>query len=188
MEDSEIIELYWARSESAITESANKYGRYLRSVSWRILRNEEDAAECVNDTWLRAWNAMPPHRPERLSAFLGKITRNLSLDLYKKKNRDKRGNGHVEVLLSELEDCLAGEDDVEQAMEGKALAESLNRFLAKLPAWKRNIFVLRYWYACPVQEIALKFGFTSGKVTTVLFRTRNELRNFLKREGQLYDI
>ena len=148
MEDSRIVELYWDRDETAISESSAKYGGYCYQIAFRILALREDAEECVGDTWLRAWEAMPPSRPGRLDTFLGKITRNLSLDRWRAQRAQKRWQGQAEAALEELGDCLSAPGGVEQETEAAALAESLDRFLAVLPQEKRVLFVRRYWYLC----------------------------------------
>ena len=144
MEDSRIVELYWDRDETAISESSAKYGGYCYQIAFRILALREDAEECVGDTWLRAWEAMPPSRPGRLDTFLGKITRNLSLDRWRAQRAQKRWQGQAEAALEELGDCLSAPGGVEQETEAAALAESLDRFLAALPQEKRVLFVRRY--------------------------------------------
>ena len=154
MEDARIVELYWERDEAAIAESSAKYGGYCYQIAFRILALREDAEECVGDTWLRAWEAMPPSRPGRLDTFLGKITRNLSLDRWRALRAQKRWQGQAELALTELGDCLPASGGVEQEVEAAALAESLNRFLESLPQEKRVLFVRRYWYLCSVEELA----------------------------------
>lgn len=183
MDDCKIIELYNARSEDAITETAKKYGRYCYSIAYNILHSDEDSEECVSDTYMRAWNVIPPQKPGVLSAFLGKITRNLSLDRWRKHTSAKRGAGEVPLAIDELEECVPSGESVEQAVEDRALTETLNRFLASLTAEKRKIFVKRYWYLSPVKDIAAELGFTESKVKMILLRTREELREFLEREG-----
>lgn len=183
MEDSKIIHLYWERSESAITETSNKYGRYCYSIAHNILHNNEDSEECVNDTYLRAWNAMPPRRPNRLSVFLGKITRNLSLNRYKRFTAEKRGFGEVPLALSELNDCIPASSDPEQATDEKLLVEALNSFLAELPHKKRMIFVQRYWYLMPIKELADLYGSSESQTKSLLFRVRNALKTYLEKEG-----
>ena len=158
MEDARIVELYWERDEAAIAESSAKYGGYCYQIAFRILALREDAEECVGDTWLRAWEAMPPSRPGRLDTFLGKITRNLSLDRWRALRAQKRWQGQAELALTELGDCLPASGGVEQEVEAAALAESLNRFLESLPQEKRVLFVRRYWYLCSVEELAAGDG------------------------------
>ncbi|MBO5071055.1 MAG: sigma-70 family RNA polymerase sigma factor [Roseburia sp.] len=183
MDDRQIIELYHERSEAAISETADKYGRFCHYIAVNILHNEQDSEECVNDTWLRAWNAMPPQRPNKLSAFLGKITRNLALDKYKFYSREKRGGGQVAFALEELAECVPAPNNTEQAVTDKMLVSILNEFLATLPAEKRKIFVRRYWYLSPVVEIAKDFSLSESNVKIILHRTRAKLKHVLEKEG-----
>lgn len=183
MEDNQIIDLYWARSESAITETANKYGPYCHTVAYNILNNNEDSEECVNDTYQKAWDSMPPQRPQILRAFLGKITRNLSLNRYEKRMAVKRGAGQLPAALDELEWCVPARSDVEQIIDDLALTQLLNVFLSDLPAEPRKIFMRRYWYLDSIQEIAAAFSISESKVKTTLFRTRNKLKLHLEEEG-----
>lgn len=182
MDDQQIIALYWARAEDAIAETAKRYGRYCYKIANNILHSREDTEECVNDTWLRAWDAMPPHRPERLDAFLGKITRNLALNRWEKAATTKRGGGQVGLALEELRDCLPSADSVESAIDTMALTEALNRFLAALPAETRRIFIQRYWYMRPIKVIAAELGVGESKVKMTLLRTRAELKQYLEQE------
>ena len=170
-------------AEAAIAESSAKYGGYCYQIAFRILALREDAEECVGDTWLRAWEAMPPSRPGRLDTFLGKITRNLSLDRWRALRAQKRWQGQAELALTELGDCLPASGGVEQEVEAAALAESLNRFLESLPQEKRVLFVRRYWYLCSVEELAAWSGRRRGTVSAALFRLRQDLREHLEREG-----
>ena len=183
MEDSAIVDLYWQRSEQAIPESEHKYGGYCHAVAMRIVNNPEDAEECVNDTWLRAWNLMPDQRPTILSAFLGRITRNFAINLIKTKNRIKRGGGEAVLALDELEECIPGGRNPEQALEEKELEKAIGRFVSQLPQPEKTIFVLRYWRVAPIDEIAEKLQFSKGKVKSSLFRTRRKLRAYLQEEG-----
>ncbi len=181
MDDAKIVELYHARDESAISESDRKYGRYCRTVAYGILRNGEDTEECVSDTYLRAWNAMPPHRPENLKTFLGKITRNLSMDRLDRLTAEKRGAGESTAVLEEIAECVpAGAAD---ETDGAILKEAIDRFLAGLPDGTRKIFVRRYWYMDSVKEIAARYGVSESRVKVTLFRTRNRLRTHLEKEG-----
>lgn len=182
MEDSKIIDLYWQRSENAISATAEKYGSYCYTIANNILHNDQDVEECVNDTYLGAWNAMPPNKPNCLSTFLGKITRNLSLNRYKLYNTAKRGAGQTELVLSELEDCIPAQSDVEQAVEDRIIVKSLNDFLYSLPGQKRNIFVRRYWLLSPIRDIADACCMSEAKVTSMLFRMRKELKSHLEKE------
>lgn len=183
MEDRQIIELYNKRSEAAISETADKYGKYCHYVAYNILFNEQDSEECVNDTWLRAWNTIPPQQPDRLSTFLGKITRNLALDKYKYYNREKRGGGQTALVLDELNECLPAMDSTEQAVNDRFLVEVLNDFLRSLPADKRQMFVRRYWYLSSVSEIAKDYGISESNAKVILLRIRSKLKKALEKEG-----
>ena len=183
MDDKAIVELYFARSEKAISETANKYGGYCYSIANNILSNKEDSEESVNDTYLAVWNNMPPRHPSILATFLGKITRYISLDRWKSRSADKRGGGEVTLALDELDECLASGESTEEAVEKKELIRSINRFLDNLPETERNLFVCRYWYLNPVQEIADRYGFTLSKTASMLRRTREKLCKQLKKEG-----
>jgi len=182
MDDTRIIDLYWMRSESAISETAKKYGSYCRSIAFRILHNDQDSEECVNDTWLGAWNAIPPKRPAVLSTFLGRITRNLSLNRWKQYSAEKRGSGEMTVALEELKESVPAPDGV-AALDDMVLTESINRFVGALPPEQRKIFVQRYWYLCSIREIANNCGVSANKVKVTLFRTRQALREVLLKEG-----
>ena len=186
MEDEKIVQLYWDRNESAISESSKKYGAYCTSVAHNILLNMADTEECVNDTWLRAWNAMPPHKPSVLSAFLGRITRNLSFDLYKRLHRDKRGGHNIDVALDELGDVVSGRDDTEKHYETKELASEIDAFLKSLPLHKRIMFIRRYWYVDSISDIAGRLGMSENNVSVSLNRIRGGLRKHLTERG--YDI
>ena len=183
MEDDQIIELYWARAETAITETSNKYGNFCHQIAYRILRDREDSEECVNDTWLKAWEAIPPARPESFSAFLGKITRNLALHRYERKHTQKRGEGQVTLALHELEECIPAKDHVEGVVDQLALTEVLNTFLAGLSAEARKVFMCRYWFLYSVKEIAAEYGISESKVKVTLLRARRKLRILLEKEG-----
>ena len=183
MDDKEIIDLYLARQERAIAETDGKYGKYCYTIANNILDSQEDSQECVNDTWLAAWNNIPPRLPVVLATFLGKITRNISLNRWKSRRACKRGGGQVDLALEELEACLTGSESPEEALEKKELLRCLNRFLGGLPETERNVFVCRYWYLDSTQEIVDRFGFSKGKVTSMLHRTRGRLRTYLTKEG-----
>lgn len=183
MEDKQIIALFWDRSENAISETAQKYGRYCHYIANGILQNDEDAAECVNDTWLRAWNAIPPKRPNNLRTFLGKITRNLALNRYEHRTAEKRGSGQVPQVLAELQECIPTGDEAEQIIDQIVLRDVLNKFLGELKPDARKIFLRRYWYMRSIREIAVDFGMTESKVTVTLCRTRQKLAQILKKEG-----
>ncbi len=183
MEDREIVELYWARSENAIAETGKKYERYCRSIARGLLPNEEDCEECVNDAYLRAWETIPPRRPERLSTYLGKITRNLALDRCRYRGREKRGSGQTPLVLEEIGACVPGPDSDEAMLDRVALTDCFDRFLAALPREKRDIFVRRYWFFSSIQEIASDFGLSEGRVKMILLRARGQLKDALEKEG-----
>ena len=182
MEDREIIELYWRRSERAIACSEEKYGAYCRAVARQILRSLEDTEECVSDTWLAAWNAMPPHRPAVLRTFLGRLTRNLAVNRRIYDGAQKRGGGEVSLALDELREC-AGGDTAEEAFEAAELGRLIDRFLRGLSASECNLFLRRYWYLDSIDMLAARYGLRPGAVKTRLHRTREKLRTFLRKEG-----
>ena len=183
MDDTQIVELYWARKESAIEETEAKYGSYCRSIAGNILNNQDDAEECVNDTWLGAWNSMPPHRPSVLSTFLGKLTRRISIDKWRRTTAKKRGNGQLPLVLSELEDCISDGKSIEEETERKLLNEVIAAFVKSLPETEQKVFLCRYWYMDSVGSIATRFRFSESKVKSMLFRTREKLRVRLEKEG-----
>lgn len=183
MDDRSIVALYWQRNERAIEETVTKYGKYLYSISYQILSNEEDAEECVNDTYNDAWQAMPPHRPSILSTFLGKITRRNSIDLWRKHNAEKRGGGEIALVLDELEECVSGNNDVESEIERQELQKKINVFLMGLPRRECHVFICRYWYMNSISDIAKQFNYSESKIKSMLFRTRDKLRIMLEKEG-----
>ena len=183
MEDSSIVQLYWERSEAAIYETDKKYGRYCLSIADNILPSREDAQECVNDTYLAAWEAIPPHKPGVLSTFLGKLTRRISIDRWRSLTAQKRGGSTVTLALEELEACIPAQSDPAVQVEAKELAETVNRFLAKLPYQERRMFLARYFHMSSIQKIAEKYGFSDSKVKSMLHRTRKKLRTYLTEEG-----
>lgn len=185
MEDREIIDLYWERSEEAVSATAEKYGGYCRAIAYNILRSDADAEECVNDAYFGAWNAIPPGRPENLAAFLGKITRNTALNRRRQAKAKKRGAGQVELALSELEECVPAVVSVEQGVEDSALTAILEKFLFAQEQPKRNIFIRRYWYLSPIRDIAREYGMSQSKVKSMLFRMRKELKATLEKEDFL---
>lgn len=183
MEDSQIVDLYWDRSEKALDETATKYGKYCYSIAFNILDDPSDAEESVNDTYLGAWNSMPPHRPSILSTFLGKITRRISIDKWRKRNAGKRGGGEMPLVLDELSECIASKKDVEKEVEQQVLAEVINRFVCSLPHKEQQVFLCRYWYMDSIDSICKQFGFSGSKVKSMLYRTRAKLRATLEKEG-----
>jgi len=181
MEDALIVALYMERAEDAIAETDRKYKPYLLRVALNILPDRQDAEECVNDTYLRAWNSIPPHQPTRLSTYLGKIARHLALDRYEALTADKRGGGQLPTLLEEWRDCLP--QTAGDPADDMALRDALNRFLYTLPADKRRLFLRRYWYADPIRQIARDRGWTESRVKMQLSRIRQQLREFLEKES-----
>lgn len=182
LEDEKIIELYWVRDQRAITCSQQKYGAYCHKIAQNVLHNESDCEECMNDTWFRAWNSMPTERPGILQAFLGAITRNLSLDRYRKNHSKKRGEGEISYIYEEMQDCISGEN-MGLHVENMELAEMINRFLAGMKTENRRIFVRRYWYFDSIAEIAKRFSISESKVKSSLMRSRESLRKCLAQEG-----
>ena len=183
MEDEQILDLYNARSEQAIAETAIKYGPYCHSIAMNILKNEEDAEESVSDTWYAAWQSIPPQRPGILSVFLGRLTRNFSLDRWRKMRAFKRGGGETTLALEELRDCVSGKESVESALVRKETLRSINRFLEGLTPMERSVFLCRYWYLDSTLEISAKSGFSETKVRSMLHRLRIRLDRHLEKEG-----
>ncbi len=183
MDDQQILALYWQRDDAAIAATANSYGSYCYSIAWHILDNEQDAQECLNDTWLSAWNSIPPQRPQQLSTYLGKITRNLAINRFRQRHAQKRGLGQTALALSELSDCIADPVSLEQRVEEKQLTAVINRFLLAQPEQKRHIFIRRYWYLQPIREIAEAYGISESKVASLLLRMRKRLKVYLEKEG-----
>jgi len=182
VEDVQIIELYWRRNEQAIAQTRTKYGTYCRTIAGNILHNAEDADECVNDTLLRVWNAIPPQRPTHLRLFLAKIVRNLAFDRYKVRTAQKRG-GELPQILAELDACLPDRETVEQQVLAGELEAALNRFAGSLPPREGNVFLRRYFFAEPNDIIAKRYGMTANHVAVLLNRTRKKLKIFLEQEG-----
>lgn len=183
MDDNDIIRLYWDRNDEAVRETSEKYGRYCKTIAKNILGSEEDAKECVNDTYMNAWNSMPTHWPEYLPAFLGKITRNLSFNRYKHNHAEKRGGGEMALALDELADCVSDSNSVEQIIDRQELIKAVNSFAGSLSEEKRNIFTRRYWYVDSVSEIAKDYGMLPGSVSKMLERTRKQLKAYLTERG-----
>ncbi|MBR3866641.1 MAG: RNA polymerase sigma factor [Butyricicoccus sp.] len=184
MEDLQIIALYWARDERAIVESADKYGGLCHRISYNILHSGDDAEECVNDTWLHAWNAMPPERPSLLSAFFGRIVRNLSISRWRERHAAKRSGG-VQLLLDELADCLPGGTETEAAFEARETARVIDRWLDAQNADDRTFFVRRYWHGESIADLAGEAGWTARRLTKRMFTLRRSPRQYLEREGVL---
>lgn len=183
MEDSQILALYWDRSETAIEQTDKKYGRYLATIAYNILADREDAQESVNDTYLAAWDSIPPHKPEVLRTYLGKLTRRISIDLFRRKNSQKRGGGEYALSLQELEDCISGGNTTEQALDMQLLSDSIGQYLRSVSAEARTVFIGRYYYLDPVKRIAGYCRISESKVKILLYRTRQGLWEYLQKEG-----
>lgn len=183
MEDSEIVDLYWQRDERAIAETAARYGAYCSSIARNILHQTQDVEESLNDTWMNAWNSMPPHRPEVLSAFLGKITRYVCLKKWRERYAQKRGGGEAALALEELSESIPDGQSIDEAVQAKELAQIIDAFLGGLPETERCLFVCRYWYLDSVADISTRYGFSQSKVKTMLWRTRKKLLLRLEKEG-----
>lgn len=183
MDDREIIELFWQRDQRAVAEASDKYGGYCRAIAGRILPSPEDAEECVNDALYRAWEAIPPQRPGSLSAFLGRLTRNLSLDRWRQDTARKRGGGQAALALSELDECVPAPSGVEEELDVRLLADCVERFVRTLPDTQRRVFLRRYWYLCSVKEVAAQSGMSVSRTSSMLFRLRKSLKQYLEKEG-----
>ena len=183
MNDDMILNLYWTRSESAVGETAKKYESYCFVIANNILSNKEDAEECVNDTYLKAWESIPPQRPAIFRSFLGKITRNLALNKYKEQRTQKRGGDEVALLFSELEACVPSGSNVELECEAGIAVDAINSCLMSMNSENRTVFVRRYWYADSIGAIASRYQMSESRVKSMLFRTRNILKNYLENEG-----
>ena len=183
MEDAQIVELYWQRNENAISESNRKYGSYCMAIANNILSDAQDAEECVSDTWLRAWSAIPPERPAMLKLFLAKITRNLAVDRLKAKLAQKRGGGEAELILEELAQCAISGNDTESEYIAKELGRSINRFVRGLPEREGNLFIRRYFFGENLDAVAARFGMTAHNAAVILSRVRQKLKNYLEQEG-----
>ena len=183
MEDQKIIELYFQRNTDAIKETDNKYGSYCFAIANNILHNNEDSEECVNDTWLNAWNAIPPQKPITLRMFLAKITRNLSFNRYESRNAEKRGGGEMHLVLDELAECIANETDTENEYLAKELEEIIRVFVRELPERECNIFIRRYFFTESISMISRRYGMTDNYVTVILSRIRKKLKVRLEKEG-----
>jgi RNA polymerase sigma factor (sigma-70 family) len=183
LEDAEIVRLYWNRDEQAVPATAEKYGPYCTAIASRLLRNSQDAEECVNDTYLNAWNSMPPHSPNVLSVFLGKITRNLAINRYRSNRAEKRGGGEIPLILDELAECVSGRSGAEEALDRKELIAAINAFVSALAVRKRRLFIRRYWHGDAVSDLARELGMTPAAAAKELERTRKKLRTYLKERG-----
>ena len=183
MEDEKIVSLYWDRDETAIRETEIKYDRYLTKIAYNILADREDSQESVNDTYLAAWNSIPPHRPGVLSAYLAKLTRRISIDRFRYRTRDKRRESEYSVSLSELGDCVSGGNTTEEIVNVKLLADAIGIFLRLQSEEARNAFIGRYYFLDSVKEVAAYCGMSESKCKTLLHRTRLGLKDYLRKEG-----
>ena len=182
MTDQMIVDLFWQRSEDAVQNTTQKYGKYLTKIAMNILNHYEESEECVNDTYLAAWNQMPSDRPQKLLPYLGRITRCLALNRYDYMTAQKR-NAEFTLQLSELEECLSGADSAEAQYEASQVASAISAFLRSQSLDVRNIFIRRYWFSDSISEIAEHFQMGESKVKSILFRTRNRLKKYLESEG-----
>ena len=185
MEDQALIDLYWARNEEAITETHRKYGSWCRGIALRILELQEDAEECVNDTYLSVWNSIPPHRPSVLPPYIGRIAKNHALNLYNKKHAEKRGGSNLPLVFEELDEVIAGSESADSELYRQEMIAAINDFLGSLPEEKRKIFVRRYWYSDSVKDIAARMQMTENNVSVSLNRMRIRLREILQEGGLL---
>lgn len=185
MEDHEIIRLFFDRSQAAISAVSEKYGAYCLKIALNILSSREDSEECVNDAFLKAWELIPPNNPQQLSAFLGKLTRNLAISKRRYGMAEKRGKGNTDVILDELAEVIPSDSSVELQQERKELTAEINRFLKKLPLQKRNIFISRYWYCNSVKDIAAQNGLSESNTSVILNRTRKKLKQHLEKKGMI---
>ena len=183
MDDSRIVDLFWARDESAIDRTSEKYGPYCYSIAFNILNNSEDSDECVNDTYMSAWNSIPPKRPSVLRTFLGRIVRNLSIDLYRKKTAGKRSGSNADLILEELSECVSGKEDIDESVDAEEVTAAINDFLMNAKETDRKLFVLRYWYGSTVKSIAKKTGLTENNISVRLSRMRASLADLLWERG-----
>lgn len=187
MEDELIIELYWQRNESAINHTNKKYGNYCHKIAFNILSDHADCEECLNDAYLKVWNSIPVDKPRIFSAYLGKITRNLAINMYNYSHAKKRGGGEIELIFEELEDCLPSPQNDEGEEKSLQITQIINAFLYSLSEENRNIFVRRYWYGDSIKEIAKYFHYNQSKIKSMLFRNRKLLKIELTREGIFHE-
>ena len=187
MDDSQVVELFWKRDERAVEEAASRHGGLCRSLALHVLGDRQDAEECVNDALLAAWNSIPPQRPEKLAAYLARLTRNLALRRRRDESRIKRGGTQSELAFEELDECLPGRENVESAFERSELNAAIERFLRSLPRTERRLFLCRYWYFDSITELSGIFGFSESKVKSMLWRSRGKLRRCLEKKGYFFE-
>ena len=183
MKDIDIIKLYFERSEKAVSETDNKYGAYCLRIAENILGNKQDSEECLSDTYLKVWNSIPPNKPSNLRTYLGKITRNSAINRYRMYSAEKRGGKNADVVLSELEGCIPSALTVDDALDEKLLVRALENFLKNQSDTKRIIFLRRYWYCQSIADIADDFSMSKSKVTSILYRQRQKLKEHFEKEG-----
>ena len=186
MNDNEIVQLLYDRNEAGIKAAVKKYKSYCMKIAENITGSRQDAEECVNDAFLKAWDSIPPNRPEMLSTFLGKLTRNVAINRRKHNMAEKRGSGEAALVLEELSETVKGNEDVEREFDRKELSREINTFLETLPEHKRNIFICRYWYCDSVKKIAAEWGMSRTSVSVTLHRLRDKLKAYLRKRG--YDL
>lgn len=185
MTDEKIVQMYWDRDESAVTETQSKYERFLIKIAYNILFDMEDSLECVNDTYLYTWKSIPPHRPDKLSTYLAKIIRRVSIDMLRRKSRNKRIPSEYMTSLSELEEIISGKQPLEEQMEVKELGKAINGYLEQLQPLARKLFVGRYYFLDSLKDVAVYCGISEAKAKSILYRTRCGLKTYLEREGFL---
>ena len=185
MEDRDIVALYWSRDEEAIAQTQRQYGGYLYKIAWQVLASRPDSEESVNDTYWKAWGSIPPHRPGVLRTYLGRITRQLSIDRLRGRDREKRRASEYALSLSELEECVSAGDTTQEQVDLRLLAQAVEAFLAALSPEARTVFVERYYFLDPIRDIAACHEMTQSKVKSLLYRTRQGLKKYLEQEGFL---
>lgn len=183
--DDRILNMFWERDERALETVAERYGRYCWSVAYGILKNREESDDCVNETYLKLWESIPPNRPDNLKAYIARIAKNIALNALRSLQTQSRGGGELTVVLDELSECVASSDNVEQKAINKELIKAINKFLKTLPQKKRDIFVLRYWYVMSISDIAKRYGCSENSVSVTISRTRKTLTEFLRKRGMI---
>lgn len=183
MEDSQIVQLFWDRNETALSATERKHGNRCRKLAENILSSRQDAEDCVNDSYLKLWELIPPNRPRALGTYLCRLVRNTAIDMLKSRLADKRGGGKTALVFDELEEIIPDKSSVEDTYESKELLARIEDFLKLEPSRVRRIFILRYWYGCGVSEIAKRYGARKNTVSVILNRTRNKLKEYLEKEG-----
>lgn len=183
MQDEKIIELYWERNESAIRETQTVYEKYLSKIIYNVLGNLQDSTECLNDTYFRIWNSIPPNRPAVFSTYIGKIARETAIDAYRKQNRSKRKASEYTLALDEISECVSGRENTEKAVEAKILGKEISSYLRTVSEDKRTVFIMRYYYADSVKDISKHMNMSESRVKSILHRMRKGLKKHLEKEG-----